>query len=53
VNCDGSVDVLDLIAVILAWGDCPDPPLPCPADIDGSGAVDVLDLIQVILNWAT
>jgi spore coat protein A len=49
-NVNDSVDVDDLIAVILAWG-CTTPPSPCPADIDQSGAVDVDDLIAVILNW--
>jgi formylglycine-generating enzyme len=51
VNGDGSVDVDDLIAVILAWGPCPAPPADCPADVNNSGAVDVDDLIMVILNW--
>jgi hypothetical protein len=51
VNGDGTVDVDDLIAVILAWGNCPTPPATCPADVNQSGAVDVDDLIAVILNW--
>jgi hypothetical protein len=54
-NGDGSVNVDDLIAVILAWGPCPPGPAPCPADIEpfpgGDGDVDVDDLIAVILNW--
>jgi hypothetical protein len=50
-NGDGAVDVDDLVAVILAWGLCPAPPMTCPADVNGSGAVDVDDLIMVILNW--
>jgi hypothetical protein len=50
-NGDGVVDVDDLVAVILAWGDCPKPPKDCPADVDGSGEVDVDDLVMVILNW--
>jgi hypothetical protein len=48
---DRSVDVDDLIAVILAWGACPNGCLaditPLPAD----GQVDVDDLIAVILAW--
>jgi hypothetical protein len=48
---DGTVDVDDLIAVILGWGPCPAPPAPCPADVNDSGEVDVDDLIMVILNW--
>jgi hypothetical protein len=51
VNCDGAVDVDDLVAVILSWGPCAGFPVPCPADVDGSEAVDVDDLVQVILNW--
>jgi hypothetical protein len=50
-NGDGSVDVDDLIAVILGWGPCPKPPAECPADVNDSGTVDVDDLIMVILNW--
>jgi predicted outer membrane repeat protein len=50
INNSGSVDVDDLIAVILSWG-CVNPPGPCDADVDGSGTVDVDDLIAVILAW--
>jgi hypothetical protein len=52
-NDSGAVDVDDLIAVILAWGDCPKPPTACDADVDDSGAVDVDDLVAVILNWGS
>jgi hypothetical protein len=51
INNSGAVDVDDLIAVILAWGECPVPPTSCPADVNASGAVDVDDLIAVILAW--
>jgi hypothetical protein len=47
VNGDEVVDVLDLIAVIIAWGVCD----ACPEDVDENGVVDVLDLVFVILNW--
>jgi thermitase len=43
---NGTVDVDDLIAVILAWGQSGG-----PADVNNSGTVDVDDLITVILNW--
>jgi hypothetical protein len=49
----GVVDVDDLVAVILAWGNCP-MPTNCPADVApplGDGVVDVDDLVQVILSW--
>jgi hypothetical protein len=48
---DGTVDVDDLIAVILGWGPCPPMPAACAADVDCNFTVDVDDLIVVILNW--
>jgi hypothetical protein len=51
VDSSGAVDVDDLVAVILAWGNCPKPPAACGADTDDSGAVDVDDLVAVILAW--
>jgi predicted outer membrane repeat protein len=46
-----TVDVDDLVTVILAWGPCPAPPATCPADVNNSGSVDVDDLVAVILAW--
>lgn len=48
---DGVVNVGDLLAVINAWGPCPAPPLPCPADINRNGTVDVGDLLAIINGW--
>jgi predicted outer membrane repeat protein len=45
----GSVDVDDLIAVILAWGPCSP---CCLADLNIDGIVDVDDLVMVITNWS-
>jgi thermitase len=45
-NLDGTVDVDDLVAVILAWGGH-DP----AADTDNDGVVGVDDLVAVILAW--
>lgn len=50
INHDGFVNVLDLLAVISAWGPCP-PPQLCEADANGDGAIDGLDLLLVISNW--
>jgi len=47
INGDGMVDVLDLLAVLAAWGDCPG----CPEDITGDDVVDVLDLLEVLGAW--
>ena len=46
VDGSGTVDVDDLVAVILAWGTGPG-----PADVDGSGQIDVDDLVTLILAW--
>jgi len=47
VTGDGIVDVLDLLAVLAAWGPCPG----CPEDINGDDVVDVLDLLAVLAAW--
>lgn len=56
---DGVVDVLDLLDLLAAWGDCPQPcPPTCVADIAASGGpgadctVDVLDLLLLLAHWA-
>jgi len=46
INGDGLIDVLDLLAVLSAWGTS-DP----DADVTGDGIVDVLDLIAVLSAW--
>lgn len=55
INDDGEVDAADLLAVIAAWGPCPNWPM-CPADIappgDPDGAIDVNDMLLVIVNWS-
>jgi len=55
INCDGHVNVDDLLAVINDWGPCP-PSGGCaadvaPAGIAGDGTVNVDDLLVVINNW--
>lgn len=52
---NGEVDVDDLLAVINAWGPCPNPN-KCPADIAppggcGNGVVNVDDLLTIINAW--
>ena len=46
ITLDGIVDVLDLLAVIAAWGNPGG-----PEDINTDGMVDVLDLLAVIAAW--
>jgi murein tripeptide amidase MpaA len=51
VNNDGIVDVIDLLALLGAWGPCPAPPMGCPADVNGNGAVEIADLLTLLANW--
>jgi hypothetical protein len=48
VNCDGIVNVGDLVDVILGWGNCAD---GCSPDVNLDGDVTVQDLVAVILGW--
>lgn len=45
---DGMVGILDLLALLSAWGPCAG---ECPADLDGDGAVGVLDLLTLLAYW--
>lgn len=51
VNGDEVVNIIDLLALLAAWGPCSDPPRPCPADVDGDGAVGISDLLALLANW--
>ena len=52
VNGDGSVNVEDLVQVILNWGPCPDPCPPiCKGDLNGDCKVDELDMALLEENW--
>jgi hypothetical protein len=46
INGDAVVDVLDLLALLAAWGNTGG-----PEDINGDGIVDVLDLLQLLGAW--
>ncbi len=48
VNCDGIVDVSDLLSIISNWGSCAG---ICSEDIVPDGTINVTDLLQVIGNW--
>ncbi len=47
-NLDGSVGILDFLAVLAEWGLCGG---PCPEDADLDGSVGVLDFLNVLANW--
>ncbi|MCZ6851907.1 MAG: hypothetical protein O7F17_09720 [Planctomycetota bacterium] len=44
---DGSVGILDVLALLAAWGTNP----PGPPDFDGDGTVGILDLLALLGNW--
>ena len=48
---DGAVGITDLLALLSAWGPCPDPPETCPADLDGDSAVGITDFLILLANW--
>ncbi len=51
LDCDGTVGVKDLLALLGQWGPCPALPDDCPADINCDGTVGVKDLLQLLANW--
>ncbi len=49
---DGTVGIVDFLALLAAWGPCSDPcPRSCPADLDGDCVVGILDLLVLLGNW--
>ena len=38
----------DLLALVAAWGDCPD---PCSADINEDQIVNIHDLLALVAAW--
>jgi hypothetical protein len=55
-SCDldggGTVGITDFLALLAAWGPCPDPCAPsCPADFDGNCVVGVTDFLILLANW--
>ncbi|MCH8344475.1 MAG: VCBS repeat-containing protein [Planctomycetes bacterium] len=47
LNNDGSVGILDLLALLAAWGSDPGG----PPDFDGDGNVGILDLLALLADW--
>ncbi len=54
---DGLVATEDTLAVLEAWGDCPETdcpdalPQPCPEDVNHDGTVDIVDYLAVLGAW--
>ena len=49
LNGDGIVNIIDVLALISAWGPCPG----CSEDLNDNGTVDVVDLLIVVANWGS
>ncbi len=47
LNCDGVINVSDLLALIAQWGSCEE----CGGDLNDNGVVDVNDLLILIAYW--
>ncbi len=52
INGDGSVNVLDLIDLLLCFGSSSVGPCEA-ADVNADGSVDVLDLIELLINFGS
>jgi subtilisin family serine protease len=49
---DGAVDIVDFLALLAAWGPCPDPcPPHCFGDVDTDCNVGITDLLELLSNW--
>jgi murein DD-endopeptidase MepM/ murein hydrolase activator NlpD len=46
-NCDGNVDIVDLLVILNEWGSCS----ICSGDHNQDGEVDITDLLIVIGGW--
>ncbi len=54
IDGDGAVQVLDLLALLAAWGVCPatfDPAGGCPADLNGDDVVGITDLLIMLMTY--
>ncbi len=48
LNGDSVVGILDLLALLTAWGPCE---THCPPDFDGGRTEGILDLLALLANW--
>ena len=50
VDVDGTVGILDFLALLAAWGP---QPLGHSADIDGDGVVGMIDFLALLAAWGS
>jgi len=49
---DGVVGITDFLALLAAWGPCPQPcPPSCSADFDSDCTVGITDFLTLLSNW--
>ncbi len=53
VNGDSAVNVLDLVQLLLCFGEPDTPPCDTGQDVNGDGVTNVLDLVQLLLAFGT
>jgi hypothetical protein len=53
ITGDGAINVLDLIELLLCFGQPATPPCDTGQDVNGDGTVNVLDLIDLLLAFGT
>lgn len=53
LNNDGFVTSTDLGILLGSWGNCPSPPLQCPADLNDDGMVNAADLASLLGGWSS
>ena len=52
VTGDLTVGVSDFLAVLYAWGPCPDPCSPtCMGDTNNDCSVGIIDFLTVLAHW--
>ena len=49
IDCDGSVGIIDFLALLAAWG----PDAGSGADFDFDGTVGIADFLALLANWGT
>ena len=53
VDGDGSVGIVDFLALLAAWGPCPDAcPPSCAADFNADCTVGIVDFLILLANWS-
>jgi nitrous oxidase accessory protein NosD len=50
VDCSESIDVADLVVMLMEWGACAGEIEDCAADVDGDGVVGTADLVELLAN---